>query len=515
MRNNQPVTQKEYELDEKTTLTSTTNVESYINYSNDAFTKVSGFTYDELHDQPHNIVRHPDMPQEAFADMWKTIKKGEPWSGIVKNRRKNGDHYWVRANAMPVVKNGVHSGYMSIRTKPTREEIRQAETLYKAMSENRAHHKLHKGVVLHKGLLSITNITKTASFRTRCYLPAILLILFMAVASIFISRDSLQQLGIMLASVFGVGILAILFIEALIIKPVNQVKDIALRIANGQENSAPAVNRTDDIGIIIRTIGQSGLKFRWVIGDLTEEAISVRDAGEEIVKEMNFLTEHIDKALENINSTAATMNQITSSVKNTEVAAQQASEFANTASESAIKGGHAMGDIIKTMHEISTSSQKIGDIITIIDGIAFQTNILALNAAVEAARAGEQGRGFAVVASEVRSLAQRSAQAANEIKDLIEKSVNTVKTGSTLVENANTEITQVVEEVKRVSQMITDISGATHEQTQGITQIDLSIEKLDHIIRENAELINKTMDVTYDLQEKTDTLVKATTAFDS
>lgn len=138
MRNNQPVSQREYELPENATLMSTTDTESRIAYANAAFVDVSGFTREEIQGQPHNIVRHPDMPAEAFADMWATLKRGEPWTALVKNRRKDGDHYWVRANAMPLVRNGKPVGYMSVRTKPSREEVDAAGRLYQDFREGSA-----------------------------------------------------------------------------------------------------------------------------------------------------------------------------------------------------------------------------------------------------------------------------------------------------------------------------------------------------------------------------------------
>ncbi len=134
MRNNQPVSQREYQFDDHATLMSTTDLSSHITYANDAFIEASGFSADEINGQPHNMVRHPDMPPEAFADMWATLKQGEPWTALVKNRRKNGDHYWVRANAIPVVRDGKVQGYMSVRTKTTAEEVRQTEALYQGFS---------------------------------------------------------------------------------------------------------------------------------------------------------------------------------------------------------------------------------------------------------------------------------------------------------------------------------------------------------------------------------------------
>ena len=147
------VTQNEYPLDDDTTLMSTTDVHSYITHANDTFVQVSGYQLDELTGQPHNMVRHPDMPKAAFADMWYTLQQGEPWSGIVKNRRKNGDHYWVRANAVPMVRRGQVTGYMSIRTRATAEEIAAVEPLYRALNDGRCKKRIHKGLVVGKGWL--------------------------------------------------------------------------------------------------------------------------------------------------------------------------------------------------------------------------------------------------------------------------------------------------------------------------------------------------------------------------
>ena len=162
MRNNQPVTQREFDFPDNATLMSTTDTQSHITYANAAFIAVSGFSAEELKGQPHNLVRHPDMPAEAFADMWATLKGGEPWTGLVKNRRKNGDHYWVRANATPVVRAGQVAGYMSVRTKATRDEIAAAEGLYREFSDGKAsNRKFHKGLIVRTGVAGWASTLQT------------------------------------------------------------------------------------------------------------------------------------------------------------------------------------------------------------------------------------------------------------------------------------------------------------------------------------------------------------------
>ena len=178
MRNNQPVTQREHPFDDDATLMSTTDAAGRITYANAAFIDVSGYSHDDLQGEPHNVVRHPDMPQEAFADMWATLKRGEPWTALVKNRRKDGDHYWVRANATPVVRGGRTTGYMSVRTKPGPEEVAAAESLYKAMREGRAgRRRFHKGLLVHQGPWAVRSLFKTLPVRWRirsalaCFVP--------------------------------------------------------------------------------------------------------------------------------------------------------------------------------------------------------------------------------------------------------------------------------------------------------------------------------------------------------
>jgi len=207
------------------------------------------------------------------------------------------------------------------------------------------------------------------------------------------------------------------------------------------------------------------------------------------------------------------MEQLTSTVKQNAANAQQASELAVSASSVAQQGGDVVQRVVQTMDSINTSSRKIVDIISVIDGIAFQTNILALNAAVEAARAGEQGRGFAVVASEVRSLAQRSAAAAKEIKALIDGSVQEVRSGAELVGQAGTTMSDVVESIRKVSDMIKEIAVASHEQSQGIDQIGLAITEMDEVTQQNAALVEEAAAASKSMQMQSDNLVQVVGVF--
>ena len=491
MRINEPVTQREFVFPDDATLMSTTDAQSHLTYANEAFVEVSGFTREELAGQPHNIVRHPDMPVEAFADMWATLKGGEPWTALVKNRRKNGDHYWVRANAVPVVRNGRHTGYMSVRTRASRDEVAAAEQLYRDFREGRAGGRaFRKGVVVGTGWRALTTLSKTLSVRSRIRL-ALLGLLPACVGA----AGLLGMGGTALASFAGaaalLGVLAAWFLESQVARPIEHMRDQAMKVATGDTQVVAHMDRVDEIGMTLRTIGQLGLMFRWLIADVSEQVMTVQSAATEIAQGNNDLSSRTEQAAASVEQTASSMEQMTATVQNNAETARQANQLSGAASAAAEDGGQAVSQVVATMAEISDSSKRIADIIGTIDGIAFQTNILALNAAVEAARAGEQGRGFAVVAGEVRSLAQRSAEAAREIKGLIGASVERVEQGARLVDNAGRAMDGIVSQVKRVSDLIGEISSATQEQSSGISQVSQAVGHLDQITQQNAALVEQ------------------------
>jgi aerotaxis receptor len=469
MRTNLPVTQHEYQFPGSETLLSTTDTASHVTYANAAFIRASGYAADELMGQPHNLVRHPDMPVEAFADMWRSLQEGQSWTALVKNRRKNGDHYWVRANAAPMRRNGQLVGYLSVRTKPSRAEIEAAEQLYASFREGRAW-----GIAFHRGLIVRTGLLRWASALQ--LLPAAW-------------RVRLPLLGV------GVAL------------------GVAQQVASGEAGEALNLNRCDEIGLISRAINQAGLNLHSLVADVYEQVSGVQVASQQIAAANNDLSSRTEQTASSLEETAAAMEQQTASVSQNSDTAQEASELANAATQVAARGGEAVANVVSTMALISDSSRKIADIISVIDGIAFQTNILALNAAVEAARAGEQGRGFAVVASEVRSLAGRSAAAAKEIKILIDDSVEKVESGSRLVDNAGRTMTEVVSQVRRVNDLITEITAASREQTLGISQVGQAVSQLDEMTQQNAAMVEQSSAAANSMSDQARRLVEAVKVF--
>ena len=497
------VTQNEYPLDDDTTLMSTTDLHSYMTHTNDTFVQVSGFTLQELLGQPHNIVRHPDMPKAAFADMWYTLQKGEPWSGIVKNRRKNGDHYWVRANAVPMVRNGQMTGYMSIRTRATEDEVAAVEPLYKALNEGRCKKRIHKGLVVRKGWLG-----KLPAMPLRWRVRSVMAVLFAVMAATLVASAA-GWASLVAAAV--VMLLGTLVFEQQIVRPVENVARQALRVATGERNSVQHLNRSDELGLTLRAVGQLGLMCRWLINDVSSQVVSVRDGSDRLAQGNEDLNDRTRQTVANVQQTVATMNQMAASVQSNSETAAEVDKLSMAASSAATQGGTVMQTVVKTMDDIADSTQRIGSITSLINDIAFQTNILALNAAVEAARAGEQGKGFAVVAGEVRHLASRSANAANDIRKLIDASASKVQSGAEQVHAAGRTMDDIVEQVKNVTQLIAQISHATSEQATGLTELTRAVAELDSITQKNADLVEESAQISAMVKHRAGRLEDAVT----
>ena len=507
------VTQREFLFPGDETLLSSTDTASHIAYANAAFLRVSGYSAAEMAGQPHNLVRHPDMPTQAFADMWHSLRQGQSWTALVKNRRKDGDHYWVRANAAPMRRNGQVVGYLSVRTKPAREEVAASEALYARFRTGRASGlAFHRGLIVRTGLLRWLSARQILPLAWRVRLP-----LLLAGAAI---GGGLATLGLAPAVLAGViallatGLLAAdLVIENQLSHPLKKVLAVAQQVASGEAGEDLAMNRCDELGMLSRAIHQAGLNLQSLVADVHEQSSGVRVASQQMADASNDLSGRTEQTASSLQQTAASMEQQTASVRQNADIAQAASRAAAEAADVASQAGQAMADVASTMALITGSSRRIADILGVIDGIAFQTNILALNAAVEAARAGEQGRGFAVVASEVRSLAGRSSAAAREIKGLIEASVTNVDRGSRLVADAGKTMGAVVQQVVHVNELISEISVASREQTLGIAQVGQAVAILDQMTQQNAAMVEQSSAAADSMSEQAQRLLNAVSVF--
>ncbi len=495
MRNNLPVTQQEFIIPDGLTLVSTTDLTSRITYCNPAFIAVSGYSREELIGQPHNLVRHPDMPSEAFRDMWATLQGGSPWSALVKNRRKNGDHYWVLANATPIMTNGQVSGYMSVRAKPTREQVEQAETLYARMraeaESGQPSIALRHGQVVRTGLSGHLQRWLRPTLGKK--LGAIALALAFVVQALESATDGLAA-GWNMAAWVVTAVLAIAASAAmrrLMVAPLERAVGFANQMAAGDLTARMGSLGGGEFGELARALNQLNVNLQAVVADVRREVEGVQVASGEIASGNQDLSARTESQASSLEETAASMEELTSTVEHSSQSARETSGLAERAAAVALEGNAAMGEVIRTMDGISRSSSRIGDIIQVIEGISFQTNILALNAAVEAARAGEQGRGFAVVAAEVRSLAQRTSSAAKEIKILIDESAGQVAQGGARVHHAGQTMVQVVEAVQQVNGLIGEITRASLEQSSGLAQINQAVGQLDSVTQQNSAMVEE------------------------
>jgi aerotaxis receptor len=523
MRNNQPVTQTEVALSDTSSIVSTTDLQGNITYGNAYFVEISGFTLDELLGSPQNILRHPDMPKEAFADMWATIKSGVPWTGLVKNRTKQGDFYWVLANVTPVYERGQPVGYMSVRTKPSREQVRQAEAAYKEIREGN-----RRGLCVLRGRVFTRPQRLLHRFDLGAQLKTAAALALGCMAMLGLQGASAAGGGALGGVLPGPGVASALAMATLgsasllwamwllsqrVFAPLRYVTGGARILAGGDlsQNMEPAGE--DPMGQLQNAVRQTNINLRSIIGDVRHNFEAINLATQEIATGNMDLSNRTEAQASSLEQTAASMEQLTATVSQSAGNAEQANTLASQASQVANDSGGVVARVVHTMDDINQSSRKIGDIIGVIDSIAFQTNILALNAAVEAARAGESGRGFAVVASEVRALAQRSAAAAKEIKGLIDVSLTKVNAGMALTAQAGQSMDEVIGSIGQVASVMVEITAATREQSLGIAQVNQAVGHLDTVTQQNAALVEEAAAATGNLSDQTVNLTNAIAIF--
>ncbi|MDQ7017412.1 MAG: methyl-accepting chemotaxis protein [Gammaproteobacteria bacterium] len=724
MKINQPTTNNEVLMKEGAILVSRTNLKGAIIYANRAFIEISGFNEEELIGKNHNMVRHPDMPEEAFDDLWQTLKQGDPWVGFIKNRCKNGDFYWVKATVSPVFKQGQVVEYMSVRSKPSVAQVASAEALYAEVGLGNAHirkkglsavlekissvsmfnqlltinvvlaglflfgflamadeallhvvmenanslavlfgtmgllavglsyvvcHRLYAGLAKATSVLAklsegnYDNYIKTSSSKIGQLMKSLLITqsrLSYGMHEVVERADEGQRLKTALDNMSGSVMIAdnqrnIIYMNKKVENLFNQAEtDIRKDLPNfnaAQLNGAsidlfhkhpkhqedllaalketyvteiklggrslqivanPIVDaagerlgtsvewmdRTNEVKVedevtamivaarsgdlsqrlalqgkegfflglaeginslmlgleqafgdisqamqgmsegnltntidreyegifdqVKRSINSSMANFEEVVSKLRESSDMINTSSLEISTGNNNLSARTEQQASSLQQTASSMEELTSTVRNNADNSQQANQLATGARQTAEHGGEVVSRAVQAMDEINASSNKISEIIGVIDEIAFQTNLLALNASVEAARAGEQGRGFAVVATEVRNLAGRSATAAKEIKLLIQDSAEKVNVGATLVSESGETLNEIVHSVKKVGDIISEIAAASQQQSAGIEQVNRAVTNMDEVTQQNAALAEQTSAAAASLTEK-------------
>ena len=528
MRKNLPVTKIEYPIGDDVLIVSKTDTKGRLTYFNETFIEVSGFSHAELIEQPHNIVRHPDMPPEAFDNLWITLKEGKPWAGAVKNRRKNGDFYWVLASATPIWENGQLTGYMSVRSKLPADLREQAEQVYALLREGHA-----QGYRLDAGVIRRRSIFDYLGFFTNA-LKARLITLISVQSFFMIALGLLAGLGAPKRQFdFATGILLAVLLVGLMLggmlgfqtiravgRPLERLNEAMAKIAKGFFNNRVIVERDDEIGTVLRDVQalQAKLGFeveerrdRARIAEL-EKSRALQEMADTVERETQVAVGDVSGRMEKMADNAASMSDSAATVGansgSVAAAAEQALANAETLTQAATQLNSSITEIAgqinssraATIEAVSTSKKaqttigklsdaagKVGAVTNLISEIASQTNLLALNATIEAARAGDAGRGFAVVASEVKSLAEQTAKATSEIaqqiseiQDATRDSVSSISAIGDVIQNVETFSTQIAAAMEEQSAVTREISRTVEESSRAAREVATQIVKVSN-----------------------------------
>lgn len=516
MRLNLPVTQKNHPVDPRVLLVSTTDAKGRITHCNQAFVDVSGYRYDELIGQPHNLIRHPDMPPEAFRDLWATLKCGRPWSGIVKNRCANGDHYWVHANVTPVLEDGRAVSFLSVRTAATDEEVKQAEALYARVVREREHPtiRLHAGRIRRVGWRDWPWRVFRLKLTARMVVSQALVMGAVLAAAALIERWRLPLPHLWLSGV-AVSASAVMLVgfHRWVTQPLTRAQNLAAEVAGCRLNERLDHDPLSPLGELMRRLDLINLNMRAIVTDVRCEVHEMTDAADEVSRGSLDLAARSESQAASVQQTSASMQELTEHVNDTARLARELERLSETARRSADVGGSEMSHVTAAMGQIQASSRQVYEIIEVIERIAGQTHLLALNAAVEAARAGEDGRGFAVVAEEVRALAKRTRDSASDIAQLVTRSAQHAGDGHLRVQGAARAMQDVIQDAEAMARQLAQVTVAAQEQSLGIGQVNAAVVDLDDLTQRNATLAQQAAGASRQMTDHAATLMRAVQIF--
>jgi len=521
MRNNQPVTRNETIIPEGEFIYSRTDLRGIIEEANQVFAEISGFTREEMIGQPHNIVRHPDMPSEAFEDLWADLKAGMPWRGLVKNRRKDGGYYWVIANVAPVREKGQIVGYQSVRVRPTREEISAAEQAYQRIrqGDKRLRIKHGRAIRVLPGILYWLN-----SLPVQMGLIGILALLNVLWTALASNTDSTVMNYLHNGFNALTGIYALVFLLWYLPNTLRGLDATAEHlqrlIASGDLKSRLDVDREDVVGRIARLTDRFTSSVRATLQGMADSSKHVDEAKSEVHRGVQNVSRAALVQSEATAAAAIAVKQVTTSISevaahatSTEQVAQQAGEVARAGDELSMRASktiHSLADTVKgsavQVEALGQQSEEISRIVAVIKEVADQTNLLALNAAIEAARAGEAGRGFAVVADEVRKLAERTGKATQEIAGMIgniqqktSQAVESMRNGAQEVEEsvrlvleASTALRGINQQMETTVKMVSEITHSSNEQQVAMDDLAQNVERVALMTEQNVSVVKET-----------------------